>query len=102
MPTINIPNVSKTTVNGILAFLIAILTPLMSIQVPSALATPNTSHFWLWFQFGVIVVLGALRGAVGFFQGDSDTTKALIPGVAEPQQVPAHPVPYNLHDIAVK
>ena len=66
--------ISKTTINGVLAMLISILTPILSIQMPQALATPQASHTWLWAQFIVIVALAILRGVVGFLQNDATPT----------------------------
>jgi hypothetical protein len=93
MPTITVPtiNISKTTLNGYLTVALVICGALT--QVP---------HVPLWLSGGATTILGIWRIVVGTLQQDADSTKALVPGIPEPQMVPAHPVPDNPHDIAVK
>jgi hypothetical protein len=95
MPTINI-QVSKTTVAGLLSGFIGSVGP-----ITAYLATTNNPRATA--ACGLLTLAGVVaRVWVGVIQQDADSTKALVPGVAEPQQVPAHPVPDNPHDIAVK
>lgn len=93
MPTITIPDISisKTTLNGYLT---------VGLVVCGALT--QAPHVPLWVSGGAGSLLGVLRIVIGYLQQDADVTKALVPGVAEPQMVPAHPVPDNPKDIAVK
>lgn len=93
MPTIDIPtlNISKTTLNGYLT-----VGMLLCLGLSQAQGVP------LWLSAGAGTTLGIIRIIIGHLQSDADSTKALVPGIAEPQTVPAHPVPDNPHDIAVK
>ena len=63
--------ISKTTLNGILALLITILTALMTYQVPTALLTPQASHTWLVITAVANLACGILRAIVGFLQSDA-------------------------------
>ncbi len=62
---------SKTSVNGVLAFLIATLTTLLAFQIPPALATPNQTHVWLWATAIGNLLLALMRMWVGLLQNDS-------------------------------
>jgi hypothetical protein len=62
--------VSKTTINGILALAIVVLTNLTLVQLPS-IATPGASHVWLWVTFVASSVAGILRAVVGYLQNDT-------------------------------
>ena len=77
-------NVSKTTLNGAIAFFIA--------AVPMAQAYPGlhiSVTLMAWLSFGA----GMARLYVGTQQMDADRIVAKIPGDPTPQSVPAHPVP---------
>jgi hypothetical protein len=62
---------SKTSVNGVLALLITILSSLMAYQIPAALMNPNVNHIWLWVTAIANLITGILRALVGFLQADS-------------------------------
>lgn len=93
MPTITIPDIkiSKTTLNGYLTCGLIVCVSLTQ--------APNVP---IWASTGAATILGILRIIVGHLQSDADLTKAIVPGIVEPQIVSAHPVPDNPHDIAVK
>jgi hypothetical protein len=61
----------KTTVNGILALLITVLTAVLSYQVPTALLTPQASRAWLWVTAICTLVCAIARAVVGFLQNDA-------------------------------
>lgn len=63
--------ISKTTLNGVLALLITILTAVLAYQVPSALLTPQASHVWLIVTTICTFACGILRAVVGFLQNDT-------------------------------
>lgn len=63
--------ISKTTINGVLALLIAALTSLLAFQVPSALMTPQQSHVWMWVTFVANLICAICRAIVGVLQNDS-------------------------------
>lgn len=77
-------NVSKTTLNGLIALFIAAVP--MAEAYPG-LHIPPTLMAWLSF------VAGLARAYVGFKQQDADRVLAKLPGQPEPTPVPAHPVP---------
>ena len=63
--------ISKTTINGWLAFLITTLTTVAAFQIPTALQTPQESHIWLWVTLACNGALALLRAWVGMLQGDA-------------------------------
>ena len=63
--------ISKSTINGVLALLITILTAVLTYQVPAALLTPSLSHTWLIITAVCTLVCGVLRAVVGFLQNDA-------------------------------
>lgn len=69
--------ISKTTINGILALLIVILTSILSYQVPAALLTPQASRTWLYVTAFCTFALGVLRAVVGFLQTDAPTANQI-------------------------
>lgn len=72
----------KTTVNGILAFLITTLTTLLAFQVPSAMMNPASSHKLLIATVVANILLGLCRAWVGLLQKDSDKLVTQLPGGA--------------------
>jgi hypothetical protein len=62
---------SKTSINGVLILLIAILTSVLAYQIPAALLTPGMSHDWLWITAACNLIVAILRAVVGFLQGDA-------------------------------
>lgn len=76
--------VSKTSLNGVLAFLIAVV-PLAQ-QYPDLHLSPV---IFGWLSFGA----GLARLYVGLQQQDADRVLAQLPGQPVPEPVPAHPVP---------
>lgn len=77
-------SISKTTLNGAIAFFIAAV-PLA--QAYPGLHIPATLMAWLSFA------AGAARLYVGTIQTDADRIQAILPGSSTPVDVPAHPVP---------
>lgn len=63
--------VSKTTINGVLAFLIATLSMVTAYQVPSAMLSPGANHIWLYVTIGSNFIVALCRVWVGLLQGDS-------------------------------
>jgi hypothetical protein len=68
--------ISKTTINGILAFLIATLTSVLAYQVPAAMLSPGQSHIWLWVTLVGNGIVSVLRVWVGLLQGDAPAPPA--------------------------
>jgi hypothetical protein len=77
-------SISKTTLNGAIAFFIAAV-PLTETY-PGLHISP-TVMAWLSFAAGLA------RLWVGISQTDADRIPAILPGSSTPQEVPAHPVP---------
>ena len=65
--------ISKTTLAGVLSFLITTLTILVAFQIPSALQTPQQSHTLLWATTAANLFLALCRAWVGLLQGDATT-----------------------------
>jgi hypothetical protein len=65
--------ISKTTINGVLALLITILSSVMAYQVPAAMLSPGQMHTWLWVTGICNLICGVLRAVVGLLQNDSPT-----------------------------
>jgi hypothetical protein len=84
--TLNTSNISKTSLNGAIAFFIAAV-PLATVY--PGLHIPATLMAWLSFAAG----LGRLW--VGLTQVDSGTVPAVLPGNPTPVLVPSHEVPDN-------
>lgn len=63
--------ISKTTINGVLAFLIATFTTVLAFQIPSAMLSPGASHMWLWVTLVGNGVVAVLRVWVGLLQNDA-------------------------------
>jgi hypothetical protein len=63
--------ISKTTLNGILALLITILSSILSYQIPTALLNPQASRMWLIVTAVCTFLSGILRAIVGFMQNDA-------------------------------
>lgn len=63
--------ISKTTINGILAFLIATFSTVLAFQVPAAMLSPGQSHTWLWVTLVGNGVVALLRVWVGLLQNDA-------------------------------
>lgn len=96
MPTVTIPTISKTTLAGVLSGFIGSVGP-----ITAYLATINKP--WAASGCGILTTAAIVaRVWVGVVSQDADSTKALVPGIPQPQMVPAHPVPDNPADIAVK
>jgi hypothetical protein len=90
--TINLPAVSKTTINGYLTGGMVLCAALLS--------QPNL----LPQKYTVIIggILTALRVITGHLQTDAGTTPALVLGSATPQLVPSHEIPDSAAAIPVK
>ena len=76
--------ISKTTINGVLALLITILTTVLAFQVPTALMTPGQTHVWLWITSACGLTCGILRAVVGFLQGDTPPVFSAKPAPVAP------------------
>lgn len=70
-PGTTILGISKTSINGWLAFLITTLTTIVAFQIPAALQTPQESHIWLWVTLVCNAALALMRAWVGMLQGDT-------------------------------
>lgn len=62
---------SKTSIAGVLSFLIATLTTLIAFQVPSTLMTPGASKTLLIITTAANLIVGLLRVWVGLLQNDA-------------------------------
>ena len=62
--------ISKTTINGVLAFLIATLTTLTAFQVPN-LTDPHANHIYGIVVVACNIIVALCRVWVGLLQGDS-------------------------------
>ncbi len=80
----NLNAISKTSLNGALAFVIAACT-FIATQ-PGLGISPKVAGW-------ISVVAGLARLAVGILQTDSDAILATLPGSSTPQVVAAHPTP---------
>ena len=60
----------KTTMAGILSFLIATLTTLTAFQVPAALV-PGSDKTWMYVTVGMNLLLALCRVWVGLLQTDA-------------------------------
>ena len=63
--------VSKSTLQGTLSMLIPIFLSLGALQLPTALATPQSTHILLWVTFVAPVVAGILKQVLATTQGDA-------------------------------
>ena len=61
----------KTTANGILSLITTVCLALGSMQVPTALQTPQVSHIWLWVTFGSALTSAICRAIIGMLQSDA-------------------------------
>lgn len=69
----------KTTVNGILAFMIATLTTLLAFQAPAALQQ-GADRSWLYITAGANLLLALCRAWVGLLQTDAPAKPVIAPG----------------------
>lgn len=60
----------KTTVAGLLSFMIATLTTLTAFQVPAALQA-NSDKTWMYVTLGANLLLGLCRVWLGLIQNDA-------------------------------
>ena len=75
---IDVSKVSKTTVIGVLGFVI--------VEIIAWQTLPPKAGW-------SVTVLALARAGVHFLQTDADLLKPLSPGNPTPESVPAHPVP---------
>lgn len=87
----------KTTVNGVLAFLIATLTTVSGFLVAGDVTTGGVNagaiHVSTWVVVSINIALALCRVWVGMLQTDSGKTTAVVPGNPAPVAVPSHEVP---------
>jgi hypothetical protein len=87
----------KTTVNGILAFLITTLTVfsgfLGTIDVTSSGPSVSSIHVSTWVSVGVTLALALCRAWVGLLQQDAGQTPAIPAGGGPVTLVPSHEIP---------
>ena len=62
--------ISKSTIVGVLSFLITTFTVLTAVQVPVIFNT-NANHFWAYFSGASTMGLALCRAWVGLLQGDA-------------------------------
>lgn len=72
--------ISKTTLAGVLSFLIATLTTLTAFQVPAAVMSPGASHTWLIVTVAANLVVALCRVWVGLLQGDAPPVSTVAGG----------------------
>jgi hypothetical protein len=63
--------ISKTTINGVLAFLIATFTSILGFQIPSAMLSPGANHIWLYVTLACNFAVALMRVWVGLLQNDT-------------------------------
>jgi hypothetical protein len=68
-----------TSVSGILDLISKIGLAMISVQVPSALQTPQLTHYWLIFTFAVTLIAAASKSVIGFNMKDAQS----IPVIAQ-------------------
>lgn len=62
--------ISKSTIVGVLSFLITTFTVLTALQVPVIFNT-NANHVWAYISGGSTIGLALCRAWVGLLQGDA-------------------------------
>ena len=67
--------ISKTSIAGVLSFLMVTLTTLIAFQAPSALMTAGASHVWLIVTTLATLLVSLLRVWIGLLQGDAPIAK---------------------------
>jgi len=68
-----------STAQGILGLVQVIGLALMTVQVPSALATPTLTHFWLWLTFFCTIIVAVSKAVIAYYQVDAHS----IPVIAQ-------------------
>ena len=63
--------VSKSTIQGVLSLLIVVGLSLQTLQMPSALSTPNSSHILAWVTFAATTIVTVAKAVLAFTQGDA-------------------------------
>ena len=69
----------KTSISGILSLISVIGLAIISVQVPTALATPALTHYWLIFTFVVTLIAAVSKSVIGFNMKDAHS----IPVIAQ-------------------
>ena len=64
--------ISKSSIAGVLSFLITTLTVITALQVPVVFNT-NANHFWAYLSGGSTIALSLCRAWIGLLQGDAPT-----------------------------
>jgi hypothetical protein len=63
--------ISKSTLQGTLSMLIPIFISLGALQIPAAIATPQSTHYMMWISFVASTLAGILKQIVATGQGDA-------------------------------
>jgi hypothetical protein len=61
----------KTSISGILSLISVIGLAIISVQVPTALATPTLTHYWLMLTFGVTIISAIAKAVIGLNMNDA-------------------------------
>lgn len=84
----------KTSLNGVLTFLIVTLTTLVALLSPYTLTAPASKAAKLnYVIIGCNIILAFARVWVGLIQQDSGVQAVKLPNVEEPIGVPSHELP---------
>ena len=70
-----------TTVSGILGLMSTIGLALISVQIPSALATPALTHYWLIFTFVVTLIAAVSKAVIGFNMSDAHSVPVIAQAI---------------------
>lgn len=73
----------KTTVQGLLGLISVIGLAVISVQVPTALATPTLTHYWLILVFVVTIISAVAKAVIGFTQNDAKTVSEIAQKIVE-------------------
>ena len=66
--------ISKSTITGVLSFLVTTFTVLTALQVPVIFNT-NANHVWAYLSGGSTIGLALCRAWLGLVSGDAVSTK---------------------------
>lgn len=71
--------ISKTSIAGVLSFLMVTLTTLIAFQAPASLLTPGASHLWLIITTIATLLVSLFRVWIGLLQGDAPNSPPQSP-----------------------
>lgn len=85
----------KSTVAGVLSFLITTLTTVTVFLGANVVMNPNSPKIYLYVTLGLNLALALCRAWVGLLTKDAGTTPAQLPGSTEVIPVASHEIPDN-------